>query len=399
MEKPVAKEYYLGGDQRENMQSDYCEAKTCFCGALTATLHLFSAADKVLAKCSWLSRGWVKALARRKGPPLKGNSYKSCLGGKGQKKKKAPEKRNRGEKTPSEMVSPGPVPRSRTGPDTARPPARRDRDHRAQGRAGGRTDQGRRELPRQRPLRLWNSAAEPRGPKAACPQRRPECRCPGRPPRGTGVTVPARPLPLRRAAPPPAGRERPEVVRDRTMQRGLFVLPPAGGGERRPRGRVGGRSSPQVPGRSGPAEPSPGPVTKSQGAQPRPVPPRPGAGRLRLWHAAPPRAFARAAVGAAPRSALFCPVPSRPRRPAPAGLFTTERLAGQQHSLGSAEGNSDFPYSRVPLQTLRSALPAGVTHQHEGSVRARRSSWPCAPGTLLIFPWLKKQTWTPPVKQ
>lgn len=29
MVKPVAKEYYLGGDQREHMQSDYCEAKTC----------------------------------------------------------------------------------------------------------------------------------------------------------------------------------------------------------------------------------------------------------------------------------------------------------------------------------------------------------------------------------
>lgn len=153
------------------------------------------------------------------------------------------------------------------------------------------------------------------------------------------------------------------------MRQGLFVLPPAGGGERRQRGRVGGRSSSQVPGRGGPAEPSPGPVTKSRGAQPRPGPPRPGAGRVRLWHAAPPAGPCGSRVRS---SATFCPVLSRPVLAAlrlPAWLLL-RGCRGSSTRNGSSWGESLI--SSILCCCSKSCTPRSL--RDEGSVRARRSS-------------------------
>lgn len=280
------------------------------------------------------------------------------------------------------MVPPGPTPRSRTGPGT-------------EPGADGGTEAGG-SCPASGPSGCESPAAEPRARRA---QPAPgAARVPL--PRGTGVTVtatvtvtvtvPARPPPLRWAAAPAAGRERPKVVRSRTMRRGLFVLPPAGGGERRPRGRVGGRSSPQVPGRDGPAEPSPGPVTKSRGAQPHPVPPRPGAGWLGLWRAAPAAGLCERRVWS---SAALCPVLSRP---VPAALRLPawgppRGWRGSRTPNASVGGKSDFPQPPLPLQALHFALPAGGTHQYESGAARGHEPWNA--------PHLPPALETPPVKK
>ncbi|XP_041325239.1 translation initiation factor IF-2-like [Pyrgilauda ruficollis] len=239
------------------------------------------------------------------------------------------------------MVPPGPPPRSRTGPDTAGPLASRDRDHRARGRAAAPGPTG---------------AAPPAAPRAARTPRQspgraersplpapPESRCPGAAAGDRSDRDRARPAaappPGRGAAPSPAGRERPEVVRGRTMRRGLFVLPPAGGRERRARGRVGG-AAPRRRSRGGPGRLSPPRAGYEMPGSPAPSRPAHAGGRLAgtVAHCAgrgplrEPRSEQRCV--------LPCSVPSRPRRPAPAGLAATERLAGQQNSKRLGQGES-----------------------------------------------------------
>lgn len=272
------------------------------------------------------------------------------------------------------MVPPGPTPRSRTGPGT-------------EPGAGGGTEAGG-SCPASGPSGCESPAAEPRARRA---QPAPgAARVPL--PRGTGVTVTVTVTvtvpPGRRpsAGPPlqPPAESGPKLCGAEQCGEDYlsFRRPGEGSG-----GRGGGSgAAPRRRSRGGTGRLSPPQGRLRNPGEPSPIPSRPGRGQAGWVCGAPrrPRAFARGAFGAAPRSAPFCPVPSPPPCACRPGDRWEAGGAAELQTLRSGESL----ISRSPRCRSKPCTSRFPREVHTSTRAAQLVAM--SPGTLLIFPQLKK---------